>query len=396
MSSRLPARALLETTDGCRAGRDFFPHMRSQRAAQARHTGAPQRSQPRIARTMAVDPRTVLPRARGAGAGALEGARRVRALARAAQGRGAVRVLRGPADGERAPRARTMSSRACSRTSIPRYKTMRGHYVERKGGWDCHGLPVEIAVEQQLGIIDEGRDRGVRHRRVQPALPRVGLRVPRGLERADGADRLLAGPRQRLPHARRDLRRVGLVGAAPDRRQGPALRGLQGRPVLPALRHGAVAATRSRSGYKDVEDPSVYVRFPVAEDGGPLQAGDELLIWTTTPWTLVSNAAVAVDPELQYVRAKTGRARRAGGARRGARRARCSARTCRSSTASPALRWTACATSRRSGSSRARSTASAGTPCCSATSSRPMTAPASSTRRSRSARTTSGSASSTG
>ena len=59
-------------------------------------------------------------------------------------------------------------------------------------------------------------------------------------------------------------------------------------------------------GYQDVEDPSVYVRFKVARDGGPLQAGDELLIWTTTPWTLVSNAAVAVDPELIYVRAKTG------------------------------------------------------------------------------------------
>ena len=49
------------------------------------------------------------------------------------------------------------------------------------------------------------------------------------------------------------------------------------------------------------------MRFKVGRDGGPLQAGDELLIWTTTPWTLVSNAAVAVDPELTYVRAKTGR-----------------------------------------------------------------------------------------
>ena len=49
------------------------------------------------------------------------------------------------------------------------------------------------------------------------------------------------------------------------------------------------------------------MRFPVIEDGGPLQAGDELLVWTTTPWTLVSNAAVAVDPELTYVRAKAGR-----------------------------------------------------------------------------------------
>ncbi|HEU4656683.1 MAG TPA: isoleucine--tRNA ligase, partial [Capillimicrobium sp.] len=53
-----------------------------------------------------------------------------------------------------------------------------------------------------------------------------------------------------------------------------------------------------------VEDPSVYVRFPVVEDGGPAQAGDDLLVWTTTPWTLVSNAAVAVHPELTYVRAR--------------------------------------------------------------------------------------------
>ena len=49
-------------------------------------------------------------------------------------------------------------------------------------------------------------------------------------------------------------------------------------------------------GYKDVVDPSVYVRFPVTEPRGPLAEGDQILIWTTTPWTLVSNAAVAIGP----------------------------------------------------------------------------------------------------
>jgi len=57
-------------------------------------------------------------------------------------------------------------------------------------------------------------------------------------------------------------------------------------------------------GYEDVVDPSVYVKFPVVEPHGPLQPGDVLLVWTTTPWTLVSNAAVAVDPALTYVRAR--------------------------------------------------------------------------------------------
>src|SRR5947209_5367603 len=56
--------------------------------------------------------------------------------------------------------------------------------------------------------------------------------------------------------------------------------------------------------YRDVVDPSVYVRLPVREDHGQAKRGDELLVWTTTPWTLVSNAAVAVDPELTYVRAR--------------------------------------------------------------------------------------------
>src|SRR4029078_1412381 len=55
-------------------------------------------------------------------------------------------------------------------------------------------------------------------------------------------------------------------------------------------------------GYKDVEDPSVYVTYPVTRPAGALREGDQLLVWTTTPWTLVSNAAVAVDRGLTYVR----------------------------------------------------------------------------------------------
>ena len=232
----------------------------------------------------------------------------------------------------------------------PRFKTMRGHLRRAQGRL---GLPRPA-----------GRDRrraAARHRRTRSEIeaygiaefnaqvPRVGLRVPRGLERADRADRLLGRPRRRLPHARPDLHRVGLVGAAPDLRQGPALRGPQGRPVLPALRHRAVARTRSRSATRTSSTRRSTCASRSPRTAAPLQAGDELLVWTTTPWTLVSNAAVAVDPELTYVRAKTGaaRARRSSSPRRSS--SACSAtRTCRSSTASPAPRSTACATSRRS------------------------------------------------
>src|SRR6185312_15668357 len=57
-------------------------------------------------------------------------------------------------------------------------------------------------------------------------------------------------------------------------------------------------------GYKDVVDPSVYVRLPIAADRGPVRAGDALLIWTTTPWTLPGNVAVAAGPDITYARVR--------------------------------------------------------------------------------------------
>ena len=76
--------------------------------------------------------------------------------------------------------------------------------------------------------------------------------------------------------------------------------------VVPYCPRCATPLTSDEVAAEAVTDPAAYVRFKVARDGGPLQAGDELLVWTTAPWTLVANAAVAVDPELIYVRAKTG------------------------------------------------------------------------------------------
>ena len=88
----------------------------------------------------------------------------------------------------------------------------------------------------------QGRHRALRHRRVQRQVPRVGVRVPRGLERADRADRLLGRPRRSVPHARAVVHRVGVVGAEDDVGARTAVRGLQGRPVLRPLRHRAVLA----------------------------------------------------------------------------------------------------------------------------------------------------------
>jgi isoleucyl-tRNA synthetase len=189
----------------------------------------------------------------------------------------------------------------------PRYKTMRGHYVERKGGWDCHGLPVEIAVEQQLGISSKAE---IEAYGIAEFNARCRESVFEFLEDWTALTERIAMWVD-LDHAYRTLDTTYIESVWWALRQifdkGLLYEGYRVVPYCPrcgtALSSHEVAMPGS---YIDVVDPSVYVRLPVVEDGGVVQAGDELLVWTTTPWTLVSNAAVAVDPELTYVRAKPG------------------------------------------------------------------------------------------
>ncbi len=107
------------------------------------------------------------------------------------------------------------------------------------------------------------------------------------------------------------------MGAEAAVGQGPALRGLQGRPVLPARRHRRSPATRSRRATRTSRTRASTSATRSRSRPARCARATTLLVWTTTPWTLVSNAAVAVDPDLTYVR--THRRLRA---RRGARRAR--------------------------------------------------------------------------
>ena len=221
--------------------------------------------------------------------------------------------------------------------------------VERRGGWDCHGLPVEIAVEKQLGIT---RKEEIEQFGIAEFNQKCRESVFAFLEDWNALTERI-GFWLDLDNAYRTLDSTYIESVWWSLKQ-IADKGMlyEGHKVVPYCpRCGtALSSHEVALGYQDVEDPSVYVRFKVKRDGGPLQAGDELLIWTTTPWTLVSNAAVAVDPELVYVRAKTGRleapvvlaealVEKVLGDPPG----------CRSSSASRAPRSTACATSRRFG-----------------------------------------------
>ena len=191
----------------------------------------------------------------------------------------------------------------------PRYKTMRGYRVERKGGWDCHGLPVEIAVEQKLGITTkaeiEDPERGIGIERFN-AECRASV-----FEYLEEWDRLTEriGFWVDLEHAYRTLDET-YIESVWWALSEISKKGLlyEGNKVVPyCYRCGtALSSHEVALGYKDVVDPSVYVRLPVSAPGKRLQAGDALLIWTTTPWTLPGNVAVAVGPDVEYARARSG------------------------------------------------------------------------------------------
>ncbi len=188
----------------------------------------------------------------------------------------------------------------------PRYKTMRGHRVERKGGWDCHGLPVEIAVEQKLGINSKHEienEVGIKefNRQCRESVFEYLEEWNRLTERI--------GFWIDLDHAYRTLDESYIESVwwalAEIHRRGLLY---EGHKVVPyCYRCGtALSSHEVALGYEDVVDPSVYVRLPVIAPAAPLREGDALLIWTTTPWTLPGNVAVAVGPGIEYVRARSG------------------------------------------------------------------------------------------
>jgi isoleucyl-tRNA synthetase len=188
---------------------------------------------------------------------------------------------------------------------FPRYRTMKGYHVPRKAGWDCHGLPVELAVEKELGFsgkkdIEEYgiaefnercRESVLRHvDEFNQMTRRMGFWV-------DMDDAYWTMDPHYIDSVWWSLQRIfdsGLL--VQDHRVSP---------YCPRCGTG-LSDHELAQGYETVVDPSVFVRFPVVD--GPLAdrfPGVALLVWTTTPWTLVSNTAVAVNPEADYVVART-------------------------------------------------------------------------------------------
>ncbi len=181
---------------------------------------------------------------------------------------------------------------------FPRYRTMRGHLVHRKAGWDCHGLPVELEIERELGISSKAdiERYGVAefNARCRESVMtyidewnRLTERIGFWIDTGDAYFTLSNDYVESVWWSLREVWRKGLL-----------TRGQRVVPYCPRC-GTALSSHEVALGYRDVVDRSVYVRFPVS--------GEEdlsLVGWTTTPWTLISNAALAVHPEVDYIEAR--------------------------------------------------------------------------------------------
>jgi isoleucyl-tRNA synthetase len=185
---------------------------------------------------------------------------------------------------------------------FPRFKTMQGYSVPRRAGWDCHGLPVEIAVEQELGFAGK------------PDIERYGIaefnaRCRESVERHVGAFAELTsrmGYWVDMSTAYRTMDASYIESVWWSLQQvfdkGLLVEDHRVAPYCPRCGTG-LSDHEVAQGYETLTDPSVYVRLPVTS--GEWAGRADLLIWTTTPWTLPSNTAVAVHPDVTYVVART-------------------------------------------------------------------------------------------
>jgi isoleucyl-tRNA synthetase len=182
---------------------------------------------------------------------------------------------------------------------FPRYKTMRGFYVERKGGWDCHGLPVELEVEKKLGISGK------------PQIEEYGIEefnklckesVFEYVEEWEKVTKRL-GYWVDLENAYETMDNSFIEKEWDILKQiwdkGWLYEDYKVVPYCP--RCGTSLSTHELSlGYKDdVEDPSVFIKFKIKNDDA------YFLAWTTTPWTLPGNVALAVDEKEDYIKVET-------------------------------------------------------------------------------------------
>lgn len=212
--------------------------------------------------------------------------------------------------------------------AVPRYQTMKGKRVERRWGWDCHGLPAENFVEKQLGITDR-RQILVDENQTAP-LDKDGKPMPTiALEKyiETARDSMIANSETWEGVIDRVGRWVDFKGAYRTMNKDfmesawwafkqlyQAGKIYEGEKVLMydtrfATPVSKAEVTMDNDAYQTVTDPSVYVKFALTEEAAKklkVPTDTAILAWTTTPWTLPANMVLAVSAEMKYVLVQSG------------------------------------------------------------------------------------------
>ena len=185
---------------------------------------------------------------------------------------------------------------------VPRYRTMRGYKVDRRFGWDTHGLPAELEVQRQLGITDKAQIEEMGIEKFNDACRASVLkytgewrnyvtRQARWVDFDNDYKTLDIGFMESVIWAFKQLWDKGLA--------------YEGNRVLPYCWNDETPLSSHElrmddDVYQNRQDPALTVGFRI-DGGAPELLGAHLLVWTTTPWTLPSNQGVAVNPEVTYV-----------------------------------------------------------------------------------------------
>jgi isoleucyl-tRNA synthetase len=182
----------------------------------------------------------------------------------------------------------------------PRFKAMTGHLVPRKAGWDCHGLPVELEVEKEIGTKNK---RDIEAFGVAEFNRLCRASVERYVEDWETlTERLGFWIDTNEAYWTMNTEYVESVWWSLKQLHERGLLFQDDRITSYCPRCGTpLSDAEVAQGYEEVEDPSVYVRFRILDSAHPSLVGASLLGWTTTPWTLISNTGIAVAPDAPYV-----------------------------------------------------------------------------------------------
>ncbi|MFP4163661.1 MAG: isoleucine--tRNA ligase [Chitinispirillaceae bacterium] len=183
---------------------------------------------------------------------------------------------------------------------IPRYWTMRRHYVDRRFGWDCHGLPVENEMEKEFKVSGKRDIEKLGIHIFNEACRSIVLRYTGQWQKVvnrmgrwvdfDNQYRTMDPPyMESIWWVFRQIWDKGLI-----------YQGFRVQPYCPRCAT-PLSNFEVNEGYKDTRDPSITVSFPLADDPSV-----KILVWTTTPWTLPSNVVLAAGPDITYVKVKDG------------------------------------------------------------------------------------------